>query len=151
MGKCALYDHLKALIASTVAVPVLSLALFDPRNIGPATLSWLLTPSTVQPHTSTVVPNAKQTSYWAPQVGASLFIRYKYKILIIPASDASQRISDPRGFLNDSANLKNVSASRTVSRAVVKEEGIIDSAGSKGSRGALFCISSASCAIRCSV
>jgi len=44
-----------------------------------------------------------------------------------------QRISEPRGFLNDSANPKDVSVSRTVSRAVVKEEVITESAGSNES------------------
>jgi len=40
-------------------------------------------------------------------------MQYKYNFLKIPTPDRSQRISDPRGFLNDSANPKNVSASRT--------------------------------------
>ena len=64
-----------------------------------------------------------------------------------------QCVSDPRGFLNDSANSKNLSASctwmmsetqcdlflaskapaLTVLRAVVKEDGITDAAGSRGS------------------
>jgi hypothetical protein len=35
-------------------------------------------------------------------------------------SNASQRINAPRGFLNDSANFKNVSASRTYEQSAIK-------------------------------
>jgi hypothetical protein len=53
----------------------------------------------------------------------------------------------PRSLLSDISKRVLVTQVLTVSRAVVKEEGILAVAGNEGSSGALFCISSASCAI----
>jgi len=54
---------------------------------------------------------------------------------------------EPRGFFNDSAMPKNVSASRTVSRAIEKEERIDTVWVAMGLRGALFWIPRATLAI----
>ena len=107
MVKCALYDHLKAFPSP------FSLSHGRSPEYRPG-CSYSETSTCLHlrlPHTSS---HKRQANILlGTSSGRVLFIRYKYNFLKIPASGVSQRINDPRGFLNDSANPKNVSASRT--------------------------------------